>query len=504
MKKGVFEGCLAGWAPGGPSLSSRLMRPRLVHASAVHSEGEGAISGSQCSWQSPGLWAPRGDKAALSCLSMRVCVLGVGAGCSQPLFPLLPPPLPPTPCKTSWAGHWGRGGPAQGKVRPCPSRVGPCAWAPGDGTRIGASGVRDTDWAQAGGGGGPRAPPGLPGRGVRRPAVATVARAGGATVEPGAGAQGSTGLGEGCPAPEHGLGGRRRWVAPWAGRGAWGGRVTAARALVPPSQEAGEETEPGGGLGPAAAPAGRLRPALPAPGCRARPRPSPAMRPPGLCGAAPLAAAALLVLGAPLGKGVGSEAAGWARGSPVCCRSAGSGWGPSREAGPWEADPGRGVSPGGRPRGFRGGAPQGGDEGQLPRPGSRRLGASGSGAKGGRKAGLVAMGPPPHLPAALAGEDCLWYLDRNGSWHPGFNCEFFTFCCGTCYQRYCCRDLTLLITERQQKHCLAFRWAPASTQPPSILLSGGLPGPPPLLPVSLLPLSMSTSTALAQTWDSAW
>ncbi|XP_066883080.1 protein shisa-4 isoform X2 [Kogia breviceps] len=59
-------------------------------------------------------------------------------------------------------------------------------------------------------------------------------------------------------------------------------------------------------------------------------------------------------------------------------------------------------------------------------------------------------------PLALAGEDCLWYLDRNGSWHPGFSCEFFTFCCGTCYQRYCCRDLTLLITERQQKHCLAF------------------------------------------------
>ncbi|XP_040119702.1 protein shisa-4 [Oryx dammah] len=59
-------------------------------------------------------------------------------------------------------------------------------------------------------------------------------------------------------------------------------------------------------------------------------------------------------------------------------------------------------------------------------------------------------------PLALAGEDCLWYLDRNGSWHPGFNCEFFTFCCGTCYQRYCCRDLSLLITERQQKHCLAF------------------------------------------------
>ncbi|XP_014698651.1 protein shisa-4 isoform X2 [Equus asinus] len=65
---------------------------------------------------------------------------------------------------------------------------------------------------------------------------------------------------------------------------------------------------------------------------------------------------------------------------------------------------------------------------------------------------LLALGVPP----ALAGEDCLWYVDRNGSWHPGFNCEFFTFCCGTCHQRYCCRDLSLLITERQQKHCLAF------------------------------------------------
>nr|XP_035942535.1 protein shisa-4 isoform X1 [Halichoerus grypus] len=67
-------------------------------------------------------------------------------------------------------------------------------------------------------------------------------------------------------------------------------------------------------------------------------------------------------------------------------------------------------------------------------------------------AALLVLGAP----LALAREDCLWYLDRNGSWHPGFNCEFFTFCCGTCYQRYCCRDLTLLITERQQKHCLAF------------------------------------------------
>ncbi|KAI6072879.1 Protein shisa-4 isoform X4 [Aix galericulata] len=59
-------------------------------------------------------------------------------------------------------------------------------------------------------------------------------------------------------------------------------------------------------------------------------------------------------------------------------------------------------------------------------------------------------------PQAAGDEDCLWYVDRNGSWHPGFDCNFFTFCCGTCHQRYCCRDPLRLITERQQRHCLAF------------------------------------------------
>ncbi|XP_009237636.1 protein shisa-4 isoform X1 [Pongo pygmaeus] len=80
-------------------------------------------------------------------------------------------------------------------------------------------------------------------------------------------------------------------------------------------------------------------------------------------------------------------------------------------------------------------------------------------------------------PLALAGEDCLWYLDRNGSWHPGFNCEFFTFCCGTCYHRYCCRDLTLLITERQQKHCLAFRPGDSNDRHPSAASIPIPPGP---------------------------
>lgn len=132
-------------------------------------------------------------------------------------------------------------------------------------------------------------------------------------------------------------------------------------------------------------------------------------------------------------------------------------------------------------------------------PGASGLGpAGGAGPGAARELAWWPLGAPP-LPAALAGEDCLWYLDRNGSWHPGFNCEFFTFCCGTCYQRYCCRDLTLLITERQQKHCLAFRWAPAgrqhALQPPSQRPAGPLHCPSP----SPLP----TSTFLAKTQDSS-
>ncbi|NXK95518.1 SHSA4 protein, partial [Formicarius rufipectus] len=53
-------------------------------------------------------------------------------------------------------------------------------------------------------------------------------------------------------------------------------------------------------------------------------------------------------------------------------------------------------------------------------------------------------------------EDCLWYVDTNGSWHPGFDCGFLSFCCGTCQHRYCCRDPLRLLTERQQRHCVAF------------------------------------------------
>nr|XP_038024249.1 protein shisa-4 isoform X1 [Anas platyrhynchos] len=80
----------------------------------------------------------------------------------------------------------------------------------------------------------------------------------------------------------------------------------------------------------------------------------------------------------------------------------------------------------------------------------------GPGGPGGRwpLAGTVLVAVAASL--AAGDEDCLWYVDRNGSWHPGFDCNFFTFCCGTCHQRYCCRDPLRLITERQQRHCLAF------------------------------------------------
>nr|KAF6400024.1 shisa family member 4 [Molossus molossus] len=58
------------------------------------------------------------------------------------------------------------------------------------------------------------------------------------------------------------------------------------------------------------------------------------------------------------------------------------------------------------------------------------------------------------VPLALAGTSCLGYVDEQDSWHPGFSCQPFTFCCGTCHHRFCCRDQSLLIPEFQQKRCL--------------------------------------------------
>lgn len=77
-------------------------------------------------------------------------------------------------------------------------------------------------------------------------------------------------------------------------------------------------------------------------------------------------------------------------------------------------------------------------------------------AEGGQTS-LTALKRPP--PTALAGTRCLGYVDENDSWHPGFSCQPFTFCCGTCHRRFCCTDPSLVIPEFQQKRCLGLRWA---------------------------------------------
>ncbi|XP_028652264.1 protein shisa-4 [Erpetoichthys calabaricus] len=61
---------------------------------------------------------------------------------------------------------------------------------------------------------------------------------------------------------------------------------------------------------------------------------------------------------------------------------------------------------------------------------------------------------------ASANEDCLWYVDRNGTWHSGRDCPLLSFCCGNCYHRYCCLDTYRLFTERQQKHCMVMQMSP--------------------------------------------
>lgn len=80
-------------------------------------------------------------------------------------------------------------------------------------------------------------------------------------------------------------------------------------------------------------------------------------------------------------------------------------------------------------------------------------------------------------------EDCLWYVDKNGTWHNGFDCPLITFCCGNCHRRYCCLDAFKMITEREQKRCMLFqfRWGRRlqlrGSQPVTLLLIHSTPGP---------------------------
>ncbi|KAG7319099.1 hypothetical protein KOW79_017573 [Hemibagrus wyckioides] len=63
---------------------------------------------------------------------------------------------------------------------------------------------------------------------------------------------------------------------------------------------------------------------------------------------------------------------------------------------------------------------------------------------------------------ANASEDCLWYVDKNGTWHNGFACSPITFCCGNCHYRYCCLDRSKIITESGQKRCMLFHLSPST------------------------------------------
>ncbi|KAJ8386385.1 hypothetical protein AAFF_G00170900 [Aldrovandia affinis] len=63
---------------------------------------------------------------------------------------------------------------------------------------------------------------------------------------------------------------------------------------------------------------------------------------------------------------------------------------------------------------------------------------------------------------ASADEDCLSYVDKNGTWHNGFDCLLVSFCCGNCQQRYCCLDDFKMIREREQKRCLLFQISPTT------------------------------------------
>lgn len=79
-----------------------------------------------------------------------------------------------------------------------------------------------------------------------------------------------------------------------------------------------------------------------------------------------------------------------------------------------------------------------------------------------RQQNEIFLGRVDHLPLLVfvvgANEDCLWYVDKNGTWHNGFDCPLITFCCGNCHRRYCCLDAFKMITEREQKRCMLFQF----------------------------------------------
>ncbi|CAL9703943.1 unnamed protein product [Knipowitschia caucasica] len=57
------------------------------------------------------------------------------------------------------------------------------------------------------------------------------------------------------------------------------------------------------------------------------------------------------------------------------------------------------------------------------------------------------------IPCTHAGyEDCEAYSDMSGQYHSKVKC-YTGFCCGTCFNRYCCSDSFWRLTEKKQEDC---------------------------------------------------
>ncbi|XP_030063943.1 protein shisa-5 isoform X2 [Microcaecilia unicolor] len=53
----------------------------------------------------------------------------------------------------------------------------------------------------------------------------------------------------------------------------------------------------------------------------------------------------------------------------------------------------------------------------------------------------------------LCDDDCEAYTDSTGWLHRETSCSFFSFCCGTCNNRYCCMSPSQKLTESAQRMC---------------------------------------------------
>ncbi|XP_051550181.1 protein shisa-5-like isoform X2 [Myxocyprinus asiaticus] len=55
--------------------------------------------------------------------------------------------------------------------------------------------------------------------------------------------------------------------------------------------------------------------------------------------------------------------------------------------------------------------------------------------------------------ATVADNDCKSYISSGGAFKNSINCNFLQFCCGTCDNRYCCSNPSMILTEDAQEDC---------------------------------------------------